>query len=215
LAGIDLVTGVTKLILGYYSEHISRGTKTWLPDPFEFTFTPITALGLISWRAFFFRNSLFRPADHSRHLQAAAQGLPHGRRGLFEPRSVVHTLTYKLDRAARYDLTPVVGFHHLFFASFPGALRVVHGAPPMHDRRSNRLRRTPASALAKTAFEFPLAVICGNSNDIVVKSLIWIVRRHGDNLTRIQTLSLSGSQLAGNTLSPLSCKELPSAASHS
>jgi transposase len=78
-----------KLILDNHSAHISRETKAWLADQpvhrFEFTFTPNHGSWLNLVEGFF--SKLARPAAHPRRLQARAQGSPHGRRGLFQPRS--------------------------------------------------------------------------------------------------------------------------------
>jgi transposase len=85
-----------KLILDNHSAHISKETRAWLAAQpahrFEFTFTPNASRASARFLAQSRRGLLFqarplRPAPHPRHLQAGAQGSPHGRRGLFQRRS--------------------------------------------------------------------------------------------------------------------------------
>ena len=93
-----------KLILDNHSAHISKETRTWLatrpPDRFEFTFTPKHGSWLNLIEGFF--SKLARSV--LRHIRVASKqelkdrlmaAMDH-----FNQHPVVHTWTYKLDKAA-------------------------------------------------------------------------------------------------------------------
>jgi transposase len=92
-----------RLILDNHSAHISKETRAWLANApvhrFEFVFTPKHGswLNLIEG---FFQTCALRAAPHPRRLQAGTQGSPHGRHGSLQPTPIVHTWTYRLDKAA-------------------------------------------------------------------------------------------------------------------
>ena len=96
-----------KLILDNHSAHISRETKAWLAEQpagrFEFTFTPKHGSWLNLVEGFF--SKLARSV--LRHIRVASKQELKQRiiaaMDEFNRHPVVHTWSYKLDNAARYD----------------------------------------------------------------------------------------------------------------
>jgi hypothetical protein len=92
-----------KLILDNHSAPISKEARVWpAAQPghrFEFTLTPKHGswLNLIEG----FLSKLARwVLHHPRRMQAEAQGSPHAAVDYFNSDPVIHTWTYKLDKAA-------------------------------------------------------------------------------------------------------------------
>jgi hypothetical protein len=92
------------VILDNHSAGISEETKAWLADQpahrFDFTFTPNTAPGSTKPVEGCFSKlarSVF--ASHPCHIKTEAEGSHHGCHGQIQLTSVVHTWSFKLDKA--------------------------------------------------------------------------------------------------------------------
>jgi transposase len=91
------------LVLDNHSAHISKETRAWVADQpagrFKFTFTPKHGSWLNLVEGFFPSRPL-GPAPHPRLIQARTQGRLMAAMDFFNRDPVVHTWTYKLDKAA-------------------------------------------------------------------------------------------------------------------
>ena len=93
-----------KLILDNHSAHISKETKTWLAaqtrGPLRIHLHAQARLLAQPCRGLLLQARPLRPAPHPRRIQTGTQGSHHRCNGRVQRKPVVHTWSYKLEKAA-------------------------------------------------------------------------------------------------------------------